>query len=211
MHPTEGFNTEAKPTVWREISVGGGIYALRESRSTPQKSSLVRKHSITLYLSFYRPQRSWAKVIFLHLSVILLTGGCGGLVPGGLQFFGGVLQFFGGVLQFFRGGVSNFWGSSIFRGGGWLQFSGGLQFFLGGVNSNFFSNFFSPKFFWDAPPPPIRSLSGRYASYWNAFLFHFSISSEFYALQFLDWVWVRNTSVMKIGRILVFVVYRYFQ
>ena len=42
MHPTEGFNTEAKPTVWREISVGGGIYALRESRSTPQKSSLVR-------------------------------------------------------------------------------------------------------------------------------------------------------------------------
>ena len=26
-------------------------------------------------LSSYRPQRSWAKVIFLHLSVILLTGG----------------------------------------------------------------------------------------------------------------------------------------
>ena len=32
----------------------------------------------------YRPQRSWAKVIFLHLSVILLTGGIPGLVPGGI-------------------------------------------------------------------------------------------------------------------------------
>ena len=50
MHPTEGFNTEAKPTVWREISVGGGIYALRESRSTPQKSSLVSKKQIALCL-----------------------------------------------------------------------------------------------------------------------------------------------------------------
>ena len=25
---------------------------------------------------YYRPQRSWAKVMFLHVSVILLTGGC---------------------------------------------------------------------------------------------------------------------------------------
>ena len=28
------------------------------------------------YLCYYRPQRSWAKVIFLQASVILLTGGC---------------------------------------------------------------------------------------------------------------------------------------
>ncbi len=49
MHPTEGFSPEAKPTVWREVSVGGGIYALRESRSTPQKSSLVcTLHSHTI-------------------------------------------------------------------------------------------------------------------------------------------------------------------
>ena len=25
---------------------------------------------------FYRPQRSWGKVMFLHVSVILFTGGC---------------------------------------------------------------------------------------------------------------------------------------
>lgn len=41
MHPTGGFNSDQKPTVWREVSVGGGIYEHRESRSTPQKSSLV--------------------------------------------------------------------------------------------------------------------------------------------------------------------------
>ena len=33
----------------------------------------------------YRPQRSWAKVIFLHLSVILLTGWVG--IPLLLIFF----------------------------------------------------------------------------------------------------------------------------
>ena len=31
--------------------------------------------------NYYRPQRSWGKVMFLHVSVILFTGGC--LVPGG--------------------------------------------------------------------------------------------------------------------------------
>lgn len=41
MHPADGFNSKAKVGLWREVSVGGGIYALRESRSTPQKSSLV--------------------------------------------------------------------------------------------------------------------------------------------------------------------------
>ena len=56
----------------------------------------------------------------------------GGLVTGGLQFFGGSPIFRGG-LQFF-GGVSNFSGGSpIFWG---LQFLGGLQFFRGGL-SNF--------------------------------------------------------------------------
>ena len=32
-------------------------------------------------LSCYRPQRSWGKVIFSQVSVILLTGGC--MLPGG--------------------------------------------------------------------------------------------------------------------------------
>jgi len=41
MHPLDGFAGNSKPGIWREVSVDGGIYALRESRSTPQKSSLV--------------------------------------------------------------------------------------------------------------------------------------------------------------------------
>ena len=45
MHPRKTFgDTSYGVSVWREVSVGGGIYALRESRSIPQKSSLVRCH-----------------------------------------------------------------------------------------------------------------------------------------------------------------------
>ena len=41
VHPVDGFSENGKPGLWREVSVGGGIYALRESRYTPQKNSLV--------------------------------------------------------------------------------------------------------------------------------------------------------------------------
>ena len=91
-----------------------------------------------------------------------VNGGCG-LVLGGLQFWGGSSNF---------GGVSPiFWG--------------GLQFFEGGVPPNFFffkfffflfSNLFFPKIssgMHQHPAPPFpqrRSMRGRYASYWNAFL-----------------------------------------
>ena len=84
----------------------------------------------------------------------------------------------GGSLQF-RGGVSPiFGGSPIFRGS--LQFFRGSPIFSGGllIFFSFFFNFFPQNFFWDAPtpagmhhPPPRRSMRGRYASYWNAFLF----------------------------------------
>ena len=60
----------------------------------------------------------------------------------------------------FRGGVSD------------PNFRGGLKFFF-----LFFFQFIFPQknFFWDAhppPPPPRRLMRGRYASYWNAFLFN---------------------------------------
>ena len=62
-----------------------------------------------------------AKVIFSQACVILFTGG-GGMVWGGLQFFGGASNFSG----FFLGGVvSNF-------SGGPPIFQVGLQFFGGG-------------------------------------------------------------------------------
>ena len=71
------------------------------------------------------------------------------------------------------GGVWS-WGSPIFRGGrGVSKFPGGE----GLIHFFFNSNFFSQKFLLGAPPPPrIRSLSGRYASYWNAFLFQKCVS-----------------------------------
>ena len=79
-------------------------------------------------------------------------GGCLKFL-GGVWNLGGCLKFSGGVWNF-RGGVSNFfWG-------GCLKFS-------------FFFNFFSPKKISSGMqlPPPRRSMHGRYASYWNAFLF----------------------------------------
>ena len=41
MHPVGSFSADSKAGIWREVSVNGGIYGLRESRSTPQKSSMV--------------------------------------------------------------------------------------------------------------------------------------------------------------------------
>ena len=100
----------------------------------PCKSTL---KSDFLSLRYYRPQRSWAKVISLQASVC----------PHG-------------------GGVSD------------PNFRGGSAQNLGGVSEIFFSFFFQfifpqKNFFWDAhpPPPPRRSMRGRYASYWNAFLY----------------------------------------
>ena len=81
-----------------------------------------------------------AKVIFLHLSVILFTGEGVGLVPGGcLQFFGGSPIFGGGGPPIFWG-VSNFPGVSIFQGVS--NFSGvspifrGSPIFQGGLHRN---------------------------------------------------------------------------
>lgn len=41
MQPQGGFHPAAKPGIWREVSVGGAIYPLRESRSAPLKSCQV--------------------------------------------------------------------------------------------------------------------------------------------------------------------------
>ena len=63
-----------------------------------------------------------AKVIFLHLSVILFTGG----VPPNFQGVGGSSKFWGGCLQIF-GGALQFWGVSS-------NFSGGFSNFRNTVN-----------------------------------------------------------------------------
>lgn len=43
MHPHGPFCGGSEPGIWREVSVGGGVYALRESRSAPQKGVKVYK------------------------------------------------------------------------------------------------------------------------------------------------------------------------
>lgn len=41
MHPKGGFTEESKPGVWREISVCGDVYTLRETRSAQHRGKLV--------------------------------------------------------------------------------------------------------------------------------------------------------------------------
>ncbi|XP_024864045.1 E3 ubiquitin-protein ligase pellino homolog 3 isoform X2 [Kryptolebias marmoratus] len=48
MHPAGEFVSEAAPGVWREISVCGNIFALRETRSAQQRGKLVENESNTL-------------------------------------------------------------------------------------------------------------------------------------------------------------------
>ena len=44
----------------------------------PQRTVRILLECILVFSYFYRPQRSWGKVMFLHVSVILFTGGGGG-------------------------------------------------------------------------------------------------------------------------------------
>lgn len=43
MHPRNGFSQDSKPGVWREISVCGNVFTLRETRSAQQRGKMVRK------------------------------------------------------------------------------------------------------------------------------------------------------------------------
>ena len=120
---------------------------------------------LSLNFKFLPPANEvWGKVIFLHQFVILFTGG-------------GMRGCWGGMCGFIRGGVRGFiWGACvvIFRGGhawfylgghAWFYSGGHAWFYSGGVRG--FFSFFGYN--------EIRSMSGRYASYWNAFLFSLTL------------------------------------
>ena len=143
-----------------------------------------------------------AKVIFLHVCVILFTrGGC---LKGGVCLEGGVCLPGGGVSAWrggvcLEGGVSAwrgvclpgggclpeggvclegglFWGGSskFFFGGGEVCLEGG-SFLRGEGRSAWRGVFFwggSSKFFFGGVSPGIWSTFGQYASFWNAFLFY---------------------------------------
>ena len=155
-----------------------------------------------ILLLYYRPQRSWGKVIFSQVSVILSTRGvcvvarkrawlcvcvcdCGGGRLGGMHGCGGHAWLLGGMhgcqgacmvaggMHGCRGGVWLLGGACMVARGGcvWLQggehggwvcvVARGPCVVAGGVHS------------WGACMgyKEIWSMSGRYASYWNAFLF----------------------------------------
>ncbi|XP_076703746.2 E3 ubiquitin-protein ligase pellino homolog 3 isoform X5 [Callospermophilus lateralis] len=48
MHPAGGFSEDSAPGVWREISVCGNVYTLRDSRSAQQRGKLVENESNVL-------------------------------------------------------------------------------------------------------------------------------------------------------------------
>ena len=136
-------------------------------------------HEFGVKIYYYRPQTKFAKVMFLHASVILSTEG--GSIPaclaaglqGGVEgnLAGGGLQAHtqGEVEGDLAGGVSRPTPRGKVEGdlarGGCLQANtqGGLQVHTWGVSI--------PACTEADPPPPDGFCSGQYASYWNAFLF----------------------------------------
>ena len=120
-------------------------------------------------MSFYRPQRSWGKVVFSEGCVhILSTGGRRAwLLRGGMRgcsggacmvaLGGSCMGCSGGHAWLLRGGMHGCSGgdASLLWGGmhGWS--GGGMRGCSGGACVGF---------------DEIRSMSGRYTSYWNAFL-----------------------------------------
>ena len=41
LRPRENFDRDAEPGLWREVSVNGGVYPMRDSRATPTKAEMV--------------------------------------------------------------------------------------------------------------------------------------------------------------------------
>ena len=120
-----------------------------------------------LVTNYYRLQRSWGKVMFLHLSVILFTGGIfypGSLCPGGwsLSRGRGLCPGCGSLSK--RGSRSRGWVSV--QGG---SLSGGLC--PGGVSvqGGSLSRGVSVQGGSLSGRPPRMVTCRRYASYWNAF------------------------------------------
>ena len=133
----------------------------------------------------YRPQRSWGKVIFSEAcvnnsvhrgGVWLLRGACawGWLHEGGAWFYSCVVLFRGACMVLFRGVCVVLFGGHVH---GFIRGRGHAWFYLGGMHGfiwgacmvlfrggmrGFFSFFRYNE---------IQSMSGQYASYWNAFLF----------------------------------------
>ena len=93
---------------------------------------------------------------FIQGACVVLFGGVHGFIRGAC------VVLFGGHAWFYSGGCM------VLFGGVWF-YSGGVWFYLGGMHG--FFSFFGYN--------EIRSMSGRYTSYWNAFLLSNVITLEY--------------------------------
>ena len=110
-------------------------------------------------LIYYRPQTKFAKVMFLQVSVCPHWGEvCMVLFQRGMHGFirGPCVVLFGGHAWFYLGSMHGF-----ILGACMVLFGGEHAWFFWGGMHGFFS-FFGYNEIW--------SMSGQYASYWNAFL-----------------------------------------
>ena len=124
------------------------------------------------YVSIFTARkRSLRRLCFYRCLSFCPQGGCAWLLGGRACFYlqGGVVLFGGGHAWFYLGGAGHVW---FYSGGPVWFYSGGMCGFIQGGMHGFIQGgcawFF--QFFSFFGYNEIRSMSGRYASYWNAFL-----------------------------------------
>ena len=121
----------------------------------------------SIYYIFTARKRSLRRLCFYRCLSVHTGGGVRGFIQQGgscMVLLGGAWFYSGGVCGFSGGCAWFFWGACMVFPGGVRCFSGGVgMVFLGGMHG--FFSFFGYN--------EIRSMSGRYASYWNAFLLQF--------------------------------------
>ena len=111
-----------------------------------------------------------ACMVLFRGACMVLSGGHAWFYSGGLHGFiwgACMVLFWGACVVLFEGGMRGFYlGHAWFYSGGMHGFIwGGMRGFPGGMRG-FFSFFRYNE---------IRSMSGRYASYWNAFLYNITL------------------------------------
>lgn len=65
MHPRLGFTEDSKPGVWREISVCGNVFTLRETRSAQQRGKMVSAILSILGITLQTKDTIYINAIFL--------------------------------------------------------------------------------------------------------------------------------------------------
>ena len=163
---TRSQKIEGRPPLARPVVLVSTI----SSVSSLVATRFPKRRAVLYFVLFYRPQTKFAKVMFLQVSVILSTGGACVVAPRGgvCGCSGGACIVAWGSLRGCSGGacVVALGGCAWLLWGGMCGYSGGHALLLpggacvvapGGGMHGFFDE--------------IRSMRGRYASYWNAYLF----------------------------------------